>query len=129
MTRSPLVPALLALAVLALAGCTPAPPGGDFAPTAGPAVGDEGASPDVESSARAEEYAPPSEWTEEELVGVCKADGDILATGRSWEDFSSDPTFEETTDGWSVSFPSLAEGTPLQCEVSGTPEDPTVTLS
>jgi hypothetical protein len=129
MQRSRLALVVPALLVLALSACTPPAPGGEFQPTGGPAIADESATPDVESSQAAEEYAPPPEWTNDELVGACKVEGDLAATGRSWEDYSSDASFAQTSSSWTVTFPALAGGDALTCEVSGTPADPTVVLS
>jgi hypothetical protein len=90
---------------------------------------EDDAVPDPVASEQGQQYAPPAEWTEEELVGACKSAGPPLPVAQTWEDMSSDPTFEQQGDRWIVTFASLASDRPLVCDVSGTPTEPVVVLS
>ncbi|MFD1715560.1 hypothetical protein ACFSBZ_13890 [Amnibacterium flavum] len=68
------------------------------------------------------------EWTDEELIGACKAADDGLDETRSWDDYSSDPEVVNTGDMWTVTISALDGSDSLICEVTGTPESSTVSF-
>lgn len=133
--------------VLATSACTP-PQAPQFDPTNGPAIGDQpqssatpgasgGASevvptepePDPSSAAGAEEAAPPSQWSDGELLGACKEA--VIKTGAlaSWDDYSSEPSIAANGEKWTVTLASQTGGRDLVCSITGTPADPSVSVS
>ena len=134
--------ALAAAAVLAalLAGCTSLLPTASTAtatpPDAGPRATVEPQPPVptddtppslVPTPPTDQGEAPPADWSDEELVGACKEAW--VATGASidWNVYSSDATIEARGAEWYVAFAASDGSKSLECLVSGTPSQASVT--